>query len=126
MPELPEVHTTVEGLKKLVVGQRIKDVWSDFYVGTAHGQRQTIKNKKYFENFKEIAKGAKIKSVERRGKNILINLSHEVPAFFEQFSRVLVIVENEPEKQALAREHYRAYRAQGYDITTHKLQTIEL
>lgn len=77
MPELPEVHTTVEGLKKVIVGKTIGDVWSDFYIGTAHEQRQTIKNKEYFEKFKETVKGAKIKSLERRGKNILINLSNK-------------------------------------------------
>lgn len=74
MPELPEVHTTVEGIKKTAVGQKIIDVWSDFYVSTSHGEGQTIKNKKYFERFRKLVRGAKIKSAERRGKNILVNL----------------------------------------------------
>ncbi|HEY4515993.1 MAG TPA: bifunctional DNA-formamidopyrimidine glycosylase/DNA-(apurinic or apyrimidinic site) lyase [Candidatus Paceibacterota bacterium] len=77
MPELPEVHTTVEGLKGVIVGKTITDVWSDFHVGTSHGKRQTIKNKKYFEKFRKLVKGAKIKSVERRGKNILVHLSND-------------------------------------------------
>ena len=55
MPELPEVHTTVEGLKKVILGKTIKDVWSDYFVATAHGERQTIKNKKYFEDAVKIA-----------------------------------------------------------------------
>ena len=76
MPELPEVHTTVEGLKKVIVGKTIKDVWSDYYLKTAHGERKTIKNKKYFDKFRKIVKGGKIKSIERRGKNILINLDN--------------------------------------------------
>lgn len=76
MPELPEVHTTVEGLKGVIIGKTIKNVWSDFHINTAHGERQTIKNKKYFDKFKKAIKGAKIKSLERRGKNILINLSN--------------------------------------------------
>lgn len=75
MPELPEVYTTVEGLKGVVIGKTIKNVWSDFYVGSKYNDRQNIKNKKYFEKFRQIVEGAKIKSVERRGKNILINLS---------------------------------------------------
>ena len=29
MPELPEVETTVRGLRKTVVGLTIKDVWTD-------------------------------------------------------------------------------------------------
>src|SRR3989338_6827735 len=77
MPELPEVHTTVEGLKKLVINKMIRDVWSDFHVGTAVGARQTIKNRKYFDKFRKIVMGAKIKSLERRGKNILIHLSNK-------------------------------------------------
>ncbi|MHB1949059.1 MAG: DNA polymerase III subunit chi [Gammaproteobacteria bacterium] len=59
-------------------------------------------------------------------RDILINLSFQVPAFFEQFNRILEIVANDPEAQAISRENYRAYRTQGYDITTHKLQTVEL
>ena len=76
MPELPEVHTTVEGLKGLVIGKTITDVWSDFHMETAHGHRNNLKNKKHYENFKKTVEGAKIKSVERRGKNILINLNN--------------------------------------------------
>lgn len=76
MPELPEVHTTVEGLKKTVVGKTITDVWSDFHVGTARGESETLKNKNYFEKFRKTISGTKIKSVERRGKNILLNLNN--------------------------------------------------
>jgi formamidopyrimidine-DNA glycosylase len=75
MPELPEVHTTVEGLKTVVIGKTIIDAWSDFHVGSSHGNRSTIKNKKYFEQFKKTVVGSKIKNIERRGKNILIHLS---------------------------------------------------
>ncbi len=75
MPELPEVHTTVEGLKRVIVGKTIKDVWSDFHIKTAHSGRQTLKNKQYYEKFKKVVKGRKIIGVERRGKNILVNLS---------------------------------------------------
>ena len=77
MPELPEVHTTVEGVKKWVVGKTITDVWSDFHIKTAHGERQTLKNKKYYENFRKIVKGKKIIGAERRGKNILVHLSNK-------------------------------------------------
>lgn len=76
MPELPEVHTTVEGLKTVVIGKVIKDVWSDFYVGAKNRKGQNIKNKKYFKRFKKAVVGAKIKSLDRRGKNILINLNN--------------------------------------------------
>lgn len=75
MPELPEVHTTIEGLKKKVLGQTITDVWSDFHIKTAHREKQNLKNKKHYVLFKKFATGAKIKSLERMGKNILIHLS---------------------------------------------------
>lgn len=58
-------------------------------------------------------------------RDILINLSNEVPAFYPQFLRVLEIVSNEPAIQAIGREHYRQYRTEGHDISTHKLQTVE-
>lgn len=74
MPELPEVHTTVEGLKTVIIGKTITDAWSDFHIGSAHGDRQTIKNKKYFERFKKLVIGSKINNLERRGKHILIHL----------------------------------------------------
>jgi formamidopyrimidine-DNA glycosylase len=74
MPELPEVHTTVEGLKTVILGKTITDVWSDFHLKTSHGERLTIKNKKYFADFRKKVVGAKIVSVGRIGKNILINI----------------------------------------------------
>lgn len=64
MPELPEVETIVSGLKKTIVGLKIKDVWSDW--------GKTIKNP--FDKFKKELINRKIKGVRRRGKNILIDL----------------------------------------------------
>lgn len=58
-------------------------------------------------------------------RDILINLSQQIPVFFEQFNRVLEIVPNDADMQNRSRENYRHYRARGYDITTHKLQTVE-
>lgn len=77
MPELPEVHTTVEGLKKVILGKTITSAWSDFHMGTKSGRTQTIKNKNYFESLTKIVIGAKIISLDRRGKNILINLNND-------------------------------------------------
>jgi DNA polymerase-3 subunit chi len=58
-------------------------------------------------------------------RDILLNLSDDVPAFFTQFARILEIVTNEPAVQTSSREHYRHYRACGHEISTHKLATIE-
>lgn len=59
-------------------------------------------------------------------RDIMINLSQEIPAFYRQFSRILEPVRDAPEAQQAGRERYRTYRSQGFDIQTHKLQTIEL
>jgi DNA polymerase-3 subunit chi len=58
-------------------------------------------------------------------RDILINLHQTIPEFVTQFSRVCEVINNHPDCQAVARESYREYRARGYDITTHKLQSIE-
>lgn len=78
MPELPEVHTTVEGIKKEVVGKTIKSAWSDFHLATSHGQRNNLKNKRHYDYFLATAIGSKIIDAERKGKNILIHLNNKV------------------------------------------------
>src|SRR3989338_6108454 len=74
MPELPEVETTVRGLRKKVVGLTIKDVWTDLSTKDRR-QREAVANPKYFKIFKKEILNKKVLSVERRAKNILINLS---------------------------------------------------
>ena len=58
-------------------------------------------------------------------RDILLNLSPDVPDYFSQFARLLEIVSSDSVIQAAGREHYRHYRAAGYEITTHKLSTVE-
>jgi formamidopyrimidine-DNA glycosylase len=60
MPELPEVETIVTDLKKVVPGLKITDVWNDIPA---------------FQKIKKGVIGRKILGIERRGKNILIELS---------------------------------------------------
>jgi formamidopyrimidine-DNA glycosylase len=74
MPELPEVQTTVNGLKKLIVGLTIDGVWSDYESRFFKGS-ETIKDPAYFKHFKKEVLGKKVISVDRRAKNILINLT---------------------------------------------------
>ena len=74
MPELPEVQTTVDGIRKRVVGMTISDAWSD-YSSPHFAGSETIKDPAYFALFKKEAIGRTILSAERRAKNILINLS---------------------------------------------------
>ena len=76
MPELPEVETIVRDLKKKVIGRVFIDVWTDFEkmirVSAALGRKERGSQ---FQKFKKYLKGKTIKDIERRGKNILINLS---------------------------------------------------
>lgn len=74
MPELPEVETTTRGLQKEIVGLKILDAWTD--LNTADKRKNdTMSNPRYFQSFRKEVKNKKILSVERRAKNILINLS---------------------------------------------------
>jgi DNA polymerase-3 subunit chi len=58
-------------------------------------------------------------------RDILLNLSQTIPAFYPQFARLLEIISNEPDVQTYGRQHYRQYRTAGHELNTHKLQTIE-
>ena len=74
MPELPEVQTTVNILNKEIKSLRILDVWTD-YDSAFHTGKNNIKDKKYFSFFKKNILNKKILGVERRAKNVLINVS---------------------------------------------------
>lgn len=74
MPELPEVETTVRGLRKTISGLTIKDVWTDLATRDKR-KKDTVAEPKYFKKFKQEIKNKKILSIERRAKNILINIS---------------------------------------------------
>jgi formamidopyrimidine-DNA glycosylase len=76
MPELPEVQTTVDGINIVAKNRTIVDIWTDFK-SEADMFSNTVKNPKYFQNFKKAIKGAKIVSAERRAKNVLIHLSNK-------------------------------------------------
>jgi formamidopyrimidine-DNA glycosylase len=67
MPELPEVQTTVDGLKPKVLKRAFVDVWSDW--------KKLVKKPKDFDQFKKELKGKKIKKIWRRAKNIIFDLS---------------------------------------------------
>ncbi len=73
MPELPEVETTVQGLRKTVVKLTIKDVWTDLN-STDKRSSESVKNPSYFKLFKKKVVGQKIVRAERRAKNILLFL----------------------------------------------------
>ena len=60
MPELPEVQTIVDELKKTVKNRRIVDLWTDW---------------SKYRPIRHHVVGKKIIDIERRGKNILFSLS---------------------------------------------------
>ncbi len=74
MPELPEVETTVRGLRKHIVGQPITDVWTS-YNSAFHYGKPSIKDPVYFRMFRQSVTGTHATNIERRAKNILITLS---------------------------------------------------
>ena len=73
MPELPEVETTAKGLKH-IIGLTIKNVWTDLATKDKR-QKDSIANPRFFTVFKKAVPNKKVLSIERRGKNILINVS---------------------------------------------------
>jgi formamidopyrimidine-DNA glycosylase len=75
MPELPEVQTTVNGLNATVKGRKIVDVWTD-YKSVHKMHLGSVKDAKFFKDFKKRVVGAKILRSERRAKNILMHLSN--------------------------------------------------
>jgi len=74
MPELPEVETTTRGLQSKIVGLTIVDVWTDLNT-TDKRKNDAIATPKYFKVFRKEVLRKKVLSVERRAKNILVNLS---------------------------------------------------
>lgn len=75
MPELPEVHTTVTGLQKILPGLTITDIWSDMW-SESKLARNTIKDRTYFPYLKKYTVGKTIGTVRRRAKYILIDLDN--------------------------------------------------
>ncbi|MBP6908277.1 MAG: bifunctional DNA-formamidopyrimidine glycosylase/DNA-(apurinic or apyrimidinic site) lyase [Candidatus Pacebacteria bacterium] len=77
MPELPEVTTTTKGLQKVLPGLSFVDAWTDLAKKNPIKQFEgTLKDETFYKKFKKEIIGAKVLNVERRAKNILINLSN--------------------------------------------------
>lgn len=76
MPELPEVETIVNELKRKIVGLRIKDAWID--------RPKTVRQAGGVEAFKKSINNKKILSVSRRAKYIIINIEGKKTIFIHQ------------------------------------------
>jgi formamidopyrimidine-DNA glycosylase len=76
MPELPEVETTVRGLRKKLIGLRFTDVWSD--------REKPVRQSGGLKHFKKQIKGKKILKVWRRAKFIVIDIEGSKSIFVHQ------------------------------------------
>lgn len=55
--------------------------------------------------------------------DVLINLTSEVPPFFERFERVAEIVVQAPDIRTAGRTRFRFYRERGYPLHHHDMQS---
>jgi DNA polymerase-3 subunit chi len=63
-----------------------------------------------------------IGSEPARMEGVLVNLTNQIPSFYQQFSRVIEIVFSDPAAQQAARDRFRQYREQGCELNTHKMK----
>ena len=57
-------------------------------------------------------------------QDVLLNLGHDIPAYFSRFERVLEIVPGDATSRAKCRERFKFYRDRGYPIRSME-QTAE-
>ncbi len=76
MPELPEVETIVNGLKKKIIGLKITDAWSDW--------PKMLRQAGGLVQFKKQTNGKKILSVRRRAKYVVMDLEGDKTMFIHQ------------------------------------------
>lgn len=61
-------------------------------------------------------------AAQAQGYSVLVNLSDAVPVDVARFERVIEVVTADATDRSGARERWKQYVAQGYDITRHDLQ----
>jgi DNA polymerase III subunit chi len=54
-------------------------------------------------------------------RQLLINLADQPPLELEAYTRVIEIVDSDPERKRLSRERYKHYREKGCALETHNL-----
>jgi DNA polymerase-3 subunit chi len=55
------------------------------------------------------------------GSDLLINLSHDIPADTGAFPRIAEIVSSDEESRLQSRQRFAAYRDQGHTLDTHNI-----
>ena len=58
------------------------------------------------------------------GLDVLVNLGDEVPHGFEKFERLIEMVATDDHGRMTARQRWRHYTAQGYDLLQHDLSKV--
>lgn len=53
--------------------------------------------------------------------DILLNLSTQIPPYYQQFQRILELGNQEPQQLQQLRQRYRFYQNQQYEISHHRL-----
>jgi len=53
--------------------------------------------------------------------NIMINFANEVPEFYNEFARVVEIIDPDDTLKMIGREHYKFYKDKGHSINDHKI-----
>lgn len=54
-------------------------------------------------------------------RDLLINLSDEIPSFADSFARVAELVSSDQDCKQRSRQRFATYRDRGHEIDTHKL-----
>lgn len=60
-------------------------------------------------------------SSHAKGREVLINLSQDIPLFFSAFERVTEVVDQHADNKTKGRERYKFYRDRGYSMETHSI-----
>jgi DNA polymerase-3 subunit chi len=55
-------------------------------------------------------------------RDILINLTPEIPPFYQQFSHIIEIIPNDNNLKTSARQRYQTYQQQGYQMETFNIK----
>lgn len=53
--------------------------------------------------------------------DILFNLSHDIPTYFPEFSRIIEVVSEEKNNKNQSRQKYKFYKAQNCPLTMHTI-----
>lgn len=54
---------------------------------------------------------------------VLVNLAAGIPSAVDSFARIVEIVAGDPRQREEARDRYRGYREQGFELHNHTLET---